>query len=207
MAAYPGDVEIREPRRGAVGLDRRRDIDPELVLLQAGRDVRVGLRIDVGIDPQRDAGPLSECLRAELDRLQLRRGFDIEEKNTARQGIVDLIDPLADARVNDLSRIRAGQKRSVQFAAGHDVDAAAFADEDPQDCDVGIGLCGETDNVGLAGEGIVKNPEVPFQGIVAVEIKGRTHLLRDGADCEFLTPEFVSMILKIVHELPFLFLY
>jgi hypothetical protein len=61
--------------------------------------------------------------------------------------------------------------------------------------------------VGLAGEGIVKNPEVPFQGIVAVEIKGRTHLLRDGADCEFLTPEFVSMILKIVHELPFLFLY
>ena len=56
MHVDASDLEARQ--LGGMGIDRARAAqrNPELVLRLAGRDLGVGLGIDVGIDPHRDMG-------------------------------------------------------------------------------------------------------------------------------------------------------
>jgi hypothetical protein len=59
---------------------------PELVLAQAGGDVRMGPGVDVRIDAQGDRGALAQPPRDGGDARQLRVGFDVQAADAARQG-------------------------------------------------------------------------------------------------------------------------
>ena len=54
VAVDAGDLDMRQ--FGGTAIQRRRlvDGDTELVLLEAGGDIGMGLRVDIRVDPQRD---------------------------------------------------------------------------------------------------------------------------------------------------------
>ena len=56
MHVDAGDLDARQLRGARIDLARAADRNAELVLGLAGRDLGVGLRIDVGIDAHRDVG-------------------------------------------------------------------------------------------------------------------------------------------------------
>ncbi len=62
------------------------DSQPELVLAQAGGDVRVGFRIHVGVDPDGDGRHTAKTGCDRVQHFQLRRGFQVEAVNAQLQG-------------------------------------------------------------------------------------------------------------------------
>ena len=102
MLMNPDDIEVSERGSQREFFDRPIGGDPELALLETGRDVGVRFRIDVGIDAQGDP-----CLSPDgsghlINRLQLSRGFDVEHEDVGLQGLTDLLRVLTDAREDDL---------------------------------------------------------------------------------------------------------
>ena len=104
--------------------ERLANIDAELVLAQAGGDIRMRLGKDVGIDTEGEAGLLSELGGAKGEQFQLRRALHVELQDSRRQSKVDLRHCLADAGEDNPARglWRSGQ-HPFQLAAGDDVKA------------------------------------------------------------------------------------
>ena len=56
------DLQIRQRRGAAVNLRRALNVDAELIVAQAGRNIRVGLGVNVGIYPYRNRrGDIHGC--------------------------------------------------------------------------------------------------------------------------------------------------
>ena len=64
MHRNPDRLDAGQRSGKSVGLDRVVDVDAELVLFLAGRDLGVGQRVDIGIDPDRDPGGRDRALSA-----------------------------------------------------------------------------------------------------------------------------------------------
>ena len=115
----------------AAGLleDRARppDVHAELVLLQARRDVRMRLRVDVRVDPQGHSRRLAALPRDRVDLLDLPLGLGVEGEDPGRDARRDLVVRLAHAGEDDPFRRDPALQRRAQLAAGHDVGARAEA--------------------------------------------------------------------------------
>jgi hypothetical protein len=74
-----------------------RDVEAELRLRLAGGDVGVGLRIDVGVDAQRDVRGLTERAGSLVDEIQLALGLDVEGVDARFEREDDLLARLANA--------------------------------------------------------------------------------------------------------------
>src|SRR5436190_24184064 len=116
MAADANNLEIgdrRRPRVEALGVGVRH---AEFVLAQAGGDVRVSLRVDVGIDAQRDRRTLAEAAGDGGDTRELGFRLDVEAGDAALQRKLDLVLALADARKERLSGITTCSDNACEFA-------------------------------------------------------------------------------------------
>ena len=125
----PAGIEMARLRRRAIDRPRLADIDAELVLAQAGRDIWVGLGKDIRIDPQRNprANPLLRgALREQLD---LRLAFHVKDENAGAQREVHLRPPSSPPRKRRpvCAACLSERQHPLQFAARDDVESPALA--------------------------------------------------------------------------------
>ena len=99
--------------------------DAELVLLEARRDVRMGLRVNVRVHPYGERCPEAKAPRGAGESLELGLGLYVEAEDAGLQRELHLGDGLAYSGVDDLVGIRAGAERPLQLAAGDDVEPGA----------------------------------------------------------------------------------
>ncbi len=84
---------------------------PNLRLLHPGRDVGMGLRIDVGIDAQARPAPCRRaCAATRSSSVELAGRLDVEHEDAVAQRVRHLVACLADAREHDLRRVGAGRR-------------------------------------------------------------------------------------------------
>ena len=72
----------------------------ELVLVQSGSDISVGMRVNVGIDPDRNPGPYALPGSKLINHLHLHDGFAVECFNAEVEGGVYLLVRLAYTGIN-----------------------------------------------------------------------------------------------------------
>ncbi len=151
VAVDAGYRDVGQGGRAAIEVERVVVGDAELGLLEAGRDVRMGLRIDVRIDAQADRRPLAALAGHFIQALQFRDRLDIEAEDAGFQRQLHFRSRLADAREDDFLRVGTGGQHALQFAAGDDVETGTEAGEQVEDGEVGVGLDGVADQRAVAG--------------------------------------------------------
>ena len=85
----------------------------------------MALRVDVGVDAQRDARAHALRDRALIDAIELARRFDVDREQAQRDGAIDLGRALADAGEHDLIGTEPAAHRDVDFAQRIGVGVAA----------------------------------------------------------------------------------
>ena len=114
--------------------------DAELVDPEAGRDVRVALRVDVGIDAERDACGRAEPRRDRFDARELADRLDVDRLEAQRHGALELGGRLADAGEDDVGRRKPGLARQLDLPDGVRVGGAAELAQRARETERGIGL-------------------------------------------------------------------
>src|SRR6476646_3887177 len=99
--------------------------DTEFILAQAGGNVRMGTRVDIGIDAQRDRRAPTQAPRHTLDARELGLGFNVDTAHALLQRELDLGFALAHAREKRPARLAAGGEHTHELAARDDVEARA----------------------------------------------------------------------------------
>src|SRR4026209_648896 len=96
--------------------------DAELVLAQAGGNVGLGTRVDVGIDAQRDRRAPAKAARYLVNAGELGLGFNVDTADALLQRELDLGFALAHTREKRLARVAAGGEHARELSAGDDVE-------------------------------------------------------------------------------------
>ena len=117
LAIDPDDLDPRFRYGAAIQRERFFRTNPELVVLESSRDIRMGARIDVGIDAERNPGTHLTSTRDGLDAIQFCCGFDVEAEDSGGQRLFDFLLGLADAGKHDPLDGAAGRNHACQLAA------------------------------------------------------------------------------------------
>ena len=153
--------------------------DAELVFLFAGRNLRMGTGIDIGVDAEGNPRPLSRSFGTLRQRMQFGHRLDIEAENVGGQSGIQFGCGLADTREHDLVRRNSGRQRPLEFPAGDDVGATAKLCQRLQHGLVGIGFHGVADKRWDIAERTGKHIVVARQRGGRIAIERRTDLACD----------------------------
>ena len=140
VAIDANDLQARQVGGATVECRRGLDRDAELGGLEPGGNVRMGFRIDVRIDAQRNRRPHAMGAGDLVQLFQLGGRFDVEAADADLQPVRHFQAALADARKQYLAGVAARSQYARQFAAGNDVEPGAQRGEQFKDGEVGIGL-------------------------------------------------------------------
>ena len=143
------------------------DRNAELVLGLAGRDLGVGLGIDVRVDAHRNVGDAALAGGDGGEPVEFAVGFDIDAEDALVDRQREFGVGLADTGEHDLVGGHAGRAGALEFAAGHYVGARAEFGERPDDGLVGVRLQRIAHQRRHIGERFRKDAVVPLD--VAVE--------------------------------------
>jgi hypothetical protein len=199
VAVDADHVQVGQACCGAVGVQRIIEGHAELVRLQAGRDVWVGLRIDVRVHAQRDRGALAHAAGHRVQAVQFRDRFDVEAQDAFLEREAHLGFGLADAREDGLARVAAGCDHAQQFAAGDDVEAGAFARQQVEDGEVRIGLHRVADEGVAAFTRVAVGGEVLQQGRLRIDIGRRAEFLGNAGQWGALGVQDAVLVRKMRH--------
>jgi hypothetical protein len=180
------------------------DVDAKLVFPQAGGDIGVGARIHVRVDADRHRGDGAQGPGDPFQTFQFGLGLDIEAADADFQGPAHLLRALADAGEDDLGRVAPRRQHPLQFAAGDDVETGAHAGQDIEYRQVGVGLDGKADQVGMMAEGGVECPPVALQGGAGIDIARGAEALGDMGNRHLLGMKAMFLVLKMIHRRGFL---
>ena len=190
VAGHPHHLEMRQIPSPAIVSHGLLDVDAELVLLEPGGDVGMGLGVDVRIDPQGHPGLELKASGDAVDLLQFLGRLQVEQQDVRLEGRLDLLGLFAHPGIDDLPRVHPGRQRPVEFAAGDDVGPGAQPAEQPQNRQVGVGFHREADDMGKVGERSVEDLEMMRQCAGAIQIKRRAHLRGDFSYWHVFAVEF-----------------
>ena len=146
----------------------------EFVLGLASRDLGVGLRIDVGIDADRDVGAAILVGGDGGKKLELRLRFNVDAENTVLDRERELVLGLADAGEHNFCRRNAGSARAQEFAAGDDVGTGAETRERRNHGLIGICFHRVADERVHVGECLRKYAVMPLKRRGRIAIERRT---------------------------------
>ena len=193
------DAHARKLRRAGIDGPRAADRNAEFVLRLAGRDLGMGLRIDVGIDADRNIHGAALGGGDGGEELELRLGFDIDAENVLVDGECQLARGLADAGEHDLVRRHAGGARAQQLALGDDVGAGAELCQRRDHRLVGIRLQRIADQRIDIGEGAGEHLVVALDGRARIAIERRADGVGNGVEIDRFGMEHAAAISEMVH--------
>ena len=174
---------------GAVEPLRLIDIDTELVLAATGRDLFVGLGVDIGIDAQRDRRLPPHRPRDVAQYLQLDLGFDVELPNPGLQRERHFGAGLADPGEYGPSGRDTGRQRPAQLSLRHHIGAGAAGREGGDHGDVRVGLDGIADLGAEPRQRIGIGVVVVGQRLGRIAVKRRADRRRDVGEIDLLRVE------------------
>ena len=140
MEMEPHEREMRKRLGEADGILELRMVDAELVLRQAGGDVRMGMGTDIRIHPDADRRLHVHFSSNLLDDKHFRRRFDMETADARLQAEADFVVPFADPGENEGAGREARGERGGNLPAADTVGPEARFRDDPEQVRVGIGL-------------------------------------------------------------------
>jgi hypothetical protein len=202
VLVHPDDVHVPVPPGPLGQLQRLVHRDAELVPLPASRDVVVAAGVHVGVDPQRDAGPLPDPGGELLEPLELGGRLDVEEQDALPEPGHELRLGLPDAREDHLLRVEPGPHRPVELPAGDYVGAGPEGRQRPQHGEVPVRLDRVADQVVEAREGLVELPVGPLYRGVAVDVGRRPRLTGDLVERYPLAAEAAPLVVEVVQDPP-----
>ncbi len=176
------------------------DIHAELVVLQAGGDVGVGLGVHIRVHADGDGRFTIQFAGDQIEQFQLGGGFHVKAMDVGFQGGGHFIGGLADAGKHDLVRIAAGAQYPFQFAAGDDIKAGAATGQHVQYRQVGVGFHRITDLVRMIAEGLVEGLEVTFQGGTGIEVQRRAETVGQLFYRQFFGEQLAVAVLEVIHD-------
>ena len=172
--AYACRLETGKLNGAAIDIAGALDGDAELVLAQAGRDIRVRLGEDVWIDAQGDLGSLARSAGALAEDFQFRFTLHVEEEDVCVEGGVDLPDLLADAGEDDAAEgCGCGAADAFELAARDDVEAATLLAEQLEDGQRGVGFDRVAESVWNRGELCLEHCYALADGVGGVDVERR----------------------------------
>ena len=148
------------------------DVDAELVLAEAGRDVGVGIGKYVGVYAQGEPRRALKFAGAGSEKRKFRFAFNVELKDTGIQGEVYFRGGLAYAGEDDPIRgIGCSREDALQFAAGDDVEPGTPISQQLENGESRVGLDGVADEMITGGERVLEKRE-SFRDLVGgVDVK------------------------------------
>jgi hypothetical protein len=173
----------------------------ELVRLQAGGNIRMTLRVDIGIDPYRD--PRDTLLRAcdGGNAIEFTRRFGVDRADALRDRVLQLLARLAHAREHDVARRKPRSLRDLDLAAGVRVGAAAERTQQPYDRQRRIRFERVMDRVRIRRERFVDRAIGFADRARAVDVGRRARVLDDRLNADAVAGKCVACRLKrLVHE-------
>jgi hypothetical protein len=194
------DLEMRKRPGALVLLDGAANVDAELRLLHARRDVGVRLGIDVGIDAQRNRRFAADRRRHLVEQIELGSGFDVEGENALAQGVRHLVARLADAREHDRSRVGSRPPGAEQLAPRDDVEPTTFASEETQHREVRVRFDRVAHEVWRRGERFVEDVVVATQRRRAVDVARGADFGRNLLERYVLGAELAGLIGEVIHQ-------
>ncbi len=189
-------------RRAGIDGARAADRDAELVLGLAGRDLGVGLGVDVGIDAHRDVGGAALAGGDRRQQLELGLGFDVDAEDAFIDRERELARGLADAGEHDLVRRDAGRARAHELAFRHHIGAGAERGERLDHRLVGIRLQGVADERRHVGEGAGEHLVVARQRRGRIAIERGADRLREVDEIDRLGVQHAVAIGEMMHGEP-----
>jgi hypothetical protein len=199
VAVDPNHLDGRKSGRPPVLVAGSFDVYPELALLQAGGNVGVGLWIHVRVHADRHPGHLAQAPGHFVDVLDLFLALHIEHQNALFEGAGNLLVRLSHPGEHDSLGGNARPQCAVKLPARNDVETATHLGEKAQNGDVRIGLHGEENEARNPAEGLVENAKMAYKGLMAVDVKRRSHLLGEPAERNPLGEKFPVLVRKMVH--------
>ena len=193
------DAHAGKLRGARIDVAGAADRNAEFVFGLAGRDLGMRLRIDVGIDADRNIGATAFGAGDRREEFKLRLGFDIDAQNVLVDGERQFARRLADAGEHDLVRRDAGAQRAQQFALGDHIGAGAEPRQGRDHRLVGIRLHGVADQRVDIGESAGKHPIVPLDGGARIAIERRADGIREGCEIDRFGMEHAVAIGEMVH--------
>ncbi len=179
MHAHSGRIQPPPPHRLAVDRPRQPDLDAELVLAQAGRNIRMRFRKNIGIHPQREPRAHAQRLRPRRQQRQLSLRLHVEQQDSRLQRRVNLPGLLAYAgEDHSLQRLFARPPHPLQFAPADDVEARAKLRQQPQDRQRRVRLHRVADRRRPSRKGLLEQPKPLPDLSGGVNIQRRSILLR-----------------------------
>src|SRR5262249_13668223 len=182
-----GDLEAGELGSVRIDLACAAQRNAELVLGLAGRDLVVGLGVDVGIDPHRHVGEATLAGRDRGKERKLRLRFHIDAEYAFIDRERELTRGLADAGEHDLLGRYAGRPCALEFTLRNDIGAGAERSQRLDHRLVRVRLHGVANQRGHIREGAGKYPVMTLErcGRIAVErgsyrVRGRHGMARLG---------------------------
>ena len=116
--------------------------DAKFVALEAGGNIGVGFRVDVGIDANTDRCHLAQRQSHLVQHIQFCFALHIETSDTGLQSGLHFSAGFADSRKNHIRCVRACGLHPGQFTRRHDVKTATGLGKHLQHRQTGIGLHG-----------------------------------------------------------------
>ena len=115
-------------------------------------------------------------------RIELGPRLDVQVAHADADRLRQLGRGLSHAGEHERPRIESRRKDALELAGGDDVGARAELFQDPQDTQIAVGFHGVADTMRHALQRVVQGVVLSPDKIGAVDVHGRAHALRDGAE-------------------------
>src|ERR1700694_1345726 len=162
-------------------------IHSEFVLVTSGGNLRVTSGLHIRIDANRDRGNGRAALLLLCgffeQRFEFRFCRNIEKENSSAttascrsvaERLAHFFACLAYAGKNDAIAANAYSMQMMEFAAGHDIEAAAQLCEIPQYCQIAVGLPCEAQRVRQSSQSLSQLAVRVFDSAAAIDISRRS---------------------------------
>src|ERR1700739_808297 len=170
--------------------------DAEFVFLPARSDLGVGMRIDIGVDPDPDPRGPAYGPGDLAQPAQFRQRLDIDLMDTGRQCRRHFGCRLADPGEDDPLGRDAGNERTTQLALGDNIRSSPELAKMSKDSEVRVGLYSVADERALGGESLGKAPVQQGEASRGIEIERGPDGGRDPRDRDRLGMQLPAAIAK-----------
>ena len=194
-------LDIRKLSCTLVGRIDDFEIDPKLVFGFTGRDILVGLGIDIRVHPKRDRCHLAHFPSHLINKDHLLLALGIKTVDALVDGIFDLFTGLANTSKGALTRIPTSLDHPAQLASGYNIKTTALIHQQLQHRQVRVRLDRIFDTVVEPRQCLVEPTVVVTDRRRAINISGGTMLISQASQINILAMKRTILIMKRVHAL------